>query len=161
MIKTSSRQKCCSSRRPTITYTQRVGRQSEPIYHLGNCCCVDRLYGESHNELAYFIKDALVATTMSAYSLGPRIYGIFANGRIEQLVDARILSYDEILETSVLDALAVQTAHFHALDLPLKREPRWLFDTIDKYVTSIKYVLCIYIFAESLSIFVCLGTLAV
>ena len=47
-----------------------------------------KLYGESHKQLSYFLTDVLVATIMSSSGLGPKIYGVFQSGRLEQLLDA-------------------------------------------------------------------------
>ena len=41
-----------------------------------------------------------------------------------------------MLESSISTALATQLATFHMLELPIKREKRWLFDLIETYISK-------------------------
>lgn len=50
-----------------------------------------RLYGENHHKnSSVILKDVVVNAIMSDYSLGPKLYGIFPAGRLEQLIPVEI-----------------------------------------------------------------------
>ena len=47
-----------------------------------------RLYGENHNSNSSIaLKDVVVAAIMSDFKLGPKLYGFFPLGRLEQFVE--------------------------------------------------------------------------
>ena len=54
-----------------------------------------RLYGENHHlNSSVMLKDIIVSTILSDFSIGPKLYGIFPAGRLEELIEViRLLIY--------------------------------------------------------------------
>ena len=60
------------------------------IYYLLNFLFKNRLYGENHKKNSSIVlKDVVVNAIMSNYSIGPKLYGIFPAGRLEELIPVR------------------------------------------------------------------------
>jgi hypothetical protein len=51
------------------------------------CHVSSRLYGEGHESSWTLLKDVLVSAMMSDKRLGPKIYGVFKCGRLEELIN--------------------------------------------------------------------------
>jgi choline/ethanolamine kinase len=53
-----------------------------------------RIYGESHQKhRGTLLIDSVVCTLLSERKLGPHVYGIFPEGRLEQFVDVRLIEF--------------------------------------------------------------------
>ncbi|CBJ26798.1 choline/ethanolamine kinase [Ectocarpus siliculosus] len=75
-----------------------------------------RVYGKDTDLLLDRRKEAAVFSELSTLGFGPRKLGEFKGGRIEELLDARAATPEELLQTSPFDvpqAIAVQLASLH------------------------------------------------
>jgi choline/ethanolamine kinase len=98
-----------------------------------------RLYGENNNKnSSVLLKDVVVSAMMSDNQLGPKLYGIFPSGRLEQLIDATSMNLSDMFDPDLSREIAKVTAKFHTLEMPFIKEPHWLFDTTAKYLRKIK-----------------------
>ena len=70
---------------------------------------------------------------MSAHGYGPKVYGVFRSGRIEKFVDAQSPEVHEMFKPDVSRALTRRIAQTHSLELPMKKEPSWLLDRIERF----------------------------
>lgn len=90
----------------------------------------------------------LIIKEAAKLGLGPKLYGIFGGGRIEEFIPSRHLTTNDLLEKPDISAqVAIALAKFHSMDLPLPRpqydimdviESRWgLFERMkEKYLTN-------------------------
>jgi choline/ethanolamine kinase len=114
------------------------------------------LYGENHNSNSTVaLKDVVVSAILSDFKLGPKLYGFFPLGRIEQFIEvfnslyiflsinslfiilnhfkkAPCLDQNDMYIPKVSSAIAHALAKFHTLEMPFSKEPRWLFETTAK-----------------------------
>ncbi|CAF2039128.1 unnamed protein product, partial [Rotaria magnacalcarata] len=94
-----------------------------------------RIYGEAHRQhRATLLIDSVVCTLLSERKLGPRVYGIFPDGRLEEFVEAESLLASEIRDENISRQIATVLGELHQIDMPLVKEPIWLFNTIERYV---------------------------
>ncbi|KAJ6648017.1 Choline/ethanolamine kinase [Pseudolycoriella hygida] len=80
------------------------------------------------------IKETLVFYAVGLAGLGPRLYGSFDGGRVEEFVYSHMLTqadYDQRPETML--ELARKLARFHALDLPISKERHQILDACEGY----------------------------
>ena len=56
---------------------------------------VKRLYGDSDRSLK--LQDIIITTMMSDLLLGPKLYGIFPSGRLEELLDVILQFLSKII----------------------------------------------------------------
>ncbi|CAN0160594.1 unnamed protein product [Ectocarpus sp. 4 AP-2014] len=101
-----------------------------------------RVYGKDTDLLLDRRKEAAVFSELSTLGFGPRKLGEFKGGRIEELLDARAATPEELLQTSPFDvpqAIAVQLASLHgqrvrssagSLDRPV------MWTSIDKWLKT-------------------------
>lgn len=81
------------------------------------------------------VKETLVFYALSLAKLGPKLYGSFDGGRVEEFVHSHMLreaDFNERPET--MFELARKVARFHALDLPISQERFETLKICDWYV---------------------------
>lgn len=98
-----------------------------------------RLYGQTHGERALesLITDSVIFTLLSERGLGPRLHGIFPGGRIEEYIPARPLKTHELRDSRLSMLIAEKMAQVHAMNVPINKEPRWLWDTISRWLQNV------------------------
>jgi len=77
-----------------------------------------RVYGPSSGSLISRPRELHVLHTLSSrYKLGPRIYGIFTNGRVEEYFDSVTLTATDIREPRMSGYIAARMAELHSVDV--------------------------------------------
>uniref|UniRef100_A0A4W3IZI9 ethanolamine kinase n=1 Tax=Callorhinchus milii TaxID=7868 RepID=A0A4W3IZI9_CALMI len=97
--------------------------QVSNIAEVMSCCCpqgVDSLVLES-----------VMFAVLAERALGPRLYGVFPHGRLEQYIPSRRLLTHELGLPDISAEIAVKMSRFHAMVMPFNKEPKWLFETMD------------------------------
>ncbi|KAJ8396657.1 hypothetical protein AAFF_G00014950 [Aldrovandia affinis] len=97
---------------------------------------------ESNKENLFQGAEALVLESvmfaiLAERELGPKLYGIFPQGRLEQFVPSRKLDTNELGIPSMSAEIAEKMARFHGMRMPFNKEPKWLFGTMDKYLNQV------------------------
>lgn len=79
------------------------------------------------------IKETLVFYAVGVAGLGPKLYGSFDGGRVEEFVYSHMLrdvDYEQRPETML--ELARKLARFHSLDLPISKERHQILDSCEQ-----------------------------
>ncbi|KAI0308251.1 kinase-like domain-containing protein [Multifurca ochricompacta] len=77
-----------------------------------------RLYGPSSGSLISRPRELHVLHVLSSrYKLGPRIYGTFTNGRIEEYFDSVTLTYSDIRNPGISGYIGARMAELHSVDV--------------------------------------------
>jgi len=97
-----------------------------------------RIYGEAHRKhRSTLLIDSVVCTLLSERRLGPKVHGVFPDGRVEEFVEAECLLVSEIREKNIAEKIARLLAELHQIDMPLVKEPVWLYNTIERYIADL------------------------
>nr|KYP35486.1 Choline/ethanolamine kinase [Cajanus cajan] len=98
-----------------------------------------RIYGQGTS--IFFNRDVEVATFefMSKNGQGPRLLGMFANGRIEEFINARTLSALDLRDPSISSLIATKMKEFHDLDMPGPKNVK-LWDNLRNWLNEAKRV---------------------
>ncbi|PSN40773.1 Choline/ethanolamine kinase [Blattella germanica] len=100
-----------------------------------------RLYGQIHGTeraLEGLITESVIFTLLSERRLGPKLHGVFPGGRIEEYIPARPLKTKELGDPKLSVLIAEKMASIHHMNVPINKEPRWLWDTINgKYLSRV------------------------
>ncbi|XP_067850095.1 choline kinase alpha-like isoform X1 [Heptranchias perlo] len=119
-------------------------------------CVLLRLYGailqmtcnkgesKQNNQDRYDIRgteamvlESVMFAILAERSLGPKLYGIFPQGRLEQFIASRKLETRELAVPSISAEIAKKMATFHRMTMPFNKEPKWLFCTMEKYLQQV------------------------
>ncbi|XP_012265534.2 choline/ethanolamine kinase isoform X2 [Athalia rosae] len=97
-----------------------------------------RLYGQVHGERALesLITESVIFTLLSERRLGPKLHGIFPGGRIEEYIPARPLLTKELADPSLSSLIAEKMADIHTMQIPISKEPTWLWDTMERWLDT-------------------------
>lgn len=101
-----------------------------------------RVYGQLHGEQALeaLLTESVIFTLLSERGLGPRLHGIFPGGRIEQYINARPLKTRELAD--FYKQIATKMAQIHTMQVPLNKEPTWLWDTMSRWLVTYQKKMC-------------------
>ncbi|XP_051918098.1 choline kinase alpha isoform X1 [Hippocampus zosterae] len=83
------------------------------------------------------VLESVMFAILAERELGPKLYGIFPQGRLEQYVPSRKLETCELSDPSISAEVAEKMAKFHGMRMPFNKEPKWLFGTMDKYLNQV------------------------
>uniref|UniRef100_A0A3Q0RN62 Ethanolamine kinase n=1 Tax=Amphilophus citrinellus TaxID=61819 RepID=A0A3Q0RN62_AMPCI len=96
-----------------------------------------RLYGAILQGAEAMVLESVMFAILAERELGPKLYGIFPQGRLEQYVPSRKLDTCELSDSSISAEVAEKMARFHGMRMPFNKEPKWLFGTMDKYLSQV------------------------
>uniref|UniRef100_H0W3H3 ethanolamine kinase n=1 Tax=Cavia porcellus TaxID=10141 RepID=H0W3H3_CAVPO len=83
------------------------------------------------------VLESVMFAILAERSLGPKLYGIFPQGRLEQFIPSRRLDTDELSLPDISAEIAEKMATFHGMKMPFNKEPKWLFGTMEKYLDQV------------------------
>ncbi|KAM3919544.1 choline kinase alpha-like isoform 1-T1 [Leptodactylus fuscus] len=86
---------------------------------------------------AAMVMESVMFAILAERSLGPKLYGIFPQGRLEQFIPSRKLQTEELGFPDISAEIAEKMARFHAMSMPFNKEPKWLFGTMEKYLKQV------------------------
>ncbi|XP_060779910.1 choline kinase alpha isoform X1 [Neoarius graeffei] len=84
------------------------------------------------------VLESVMFAILAERQLGPKLYGIFPHGRLEQYVLSRRLATEELGIPSLCAEIAEKIAKFHKMVMPFNKEPKWLFGTMEKYMSQVQ-----------------------
>ncbi|CAG2184163.1 unnamed protein product, partial [Oppiella nova] len=70
---------------------------------------------------------------LSERRLGPKLYGVFAGGRLEEYIPSRCMEFSEFKSPPFSTAIARKLANIHGIDVPISKHPTWLFNTLQNW----------------------------
>ncbi|XP_075409542.1 choline/ethanolamine kinase isoform X1 [Tenrec ecaudatus] len=97
-----------------------------------------RLYGAILQGVDSLVQESVMFAILAERSLGPQLYGVFPEGRLEQYIPSRPLKTQELQEPLLSAAIAEKMAQFHGMEMPFTKEPHWLFGTMERYLKQIQ-----------------------
>lgn len=100
-----------------------------------------RLYGQIHGTeraLEGLITESVIFTLLSERKLGPKLHGVFPGGRIEEYIPARPLKTKELSDSKLSILIAEKMASIHQMNVPINKEPRWLWDTLNGWLENVR-----------------------
>lgn len=83
------------------------------------------------------VMEGVMFAILAERSLGPKLYGIFPQGRLEQFIPSRKLEIEELSLPDLSAEIAEKMARFHGMRMPFNKEPKWLFGTMEKYLNQV------------------------
>uniref|UniRef100_A0A8C2JY54 Ethanolamine kinase n=1 Tax=Cyprinus carpio TaxID=7962 RepID=A0A8C2JY54_CYPCA len=95
-----------------------------------------RIYGAILQVDSLIVMFAILAER----ELGPHLYGIFPEGRLEQYLPSNRLCTEQLGFPEISAEIASKMARFHRMEMPFNKEPKWLFATIDRYMEQVKTI---------------------
>lgn len=96
-----------------------------------------RVYGAILQGVDSLVLESVMFAILAERTLGPKLYGIFPDGRLEQYLPNTRMRTDQLSEPSISAEIATKLARFHDMVMPFNKEPKWLFGTIDKYMDQV------------------------
>ncbi|XP_042302438.1 choline kinase alpha isoform X3 [Sceloporus undulatus] len=83
------------------------------------------------------VLESVMFAILAERALGPKLYGIFPQGRLEEFIPSRKLDTEELSLPDISAEIAEKMARFHGMKMPFNKEPKWLFGTMEKYLNQV------------------------
>ncbi|XP_064297302.1 choline/ethanolamine kinase isoform X2 [Phalacrocorax carbo] len=96
-----------------------------------------RVYGAILQGVDSLVLESVMFAILAERALGPRLYGVFPQGRLEQYIPSRRLRTQDLQDPAISKEIAVKMSRFHGMVMPFNKEPKWLFGTMEWYLTQI------------------------
>ncbi|XP_035521667.1 choline/ethanolamine kinase [Morone saxatilis] len=96
-----------------------------------------RIYGAILQGVDSLVLESVMFAILAERMLGPKLYGIFPDGRLEQYLPNTRMHTEQLSDPSISAEIATKLARFHEMLMPFNKEPKWLFGTIDKYMDQV------------------------
>ncbi|XP_069764129.1 choline/ethanolamine kinase isoform X2 [Narcine bancroftii] len=96
-----------------------------------------RVYGAILQGVDSLVLESVMFAVLAERALGPRLYGVFPQGRLEQYIPSRRLLTEELGFPDISAEIAVKMSRYHGMVMPFNKEPKWLFETMDRYLKQI------------------------
>ncbi|KAG7522008.1 hypothetical protein JOB18_011309 [Solea senegalensis] len=96
-----------------------------------------RVYGAILQGVDSLVLESVMFSILAERCLGPKLYGIFPEGRLEQYLPNTRMRTEQLSDPTISAEIATKVAHFHEMVMPFNKEPKWLFGTIDKYMDQV------------------------
>ena len=85
-----------------------------------------RIYGSSSGSLISRPRELHVLHVLSSrYKIGPRVYGTFENGRVEEYFDSVTLTAADIRQPEISAWIGARMAELHSVDIGTVEGPNW------------------------------------
>mmetsp|Transcript_20346 Transcript_20346/g.39976 ORF Transcript_20346/g.39976 Transcript_20346/m.39976 type:complete len:397 (-) Transcript_20346:346-1536(-) len=128
-----------SSKPEDITVTTLQGGITNQLYLLRDegkdAAALVRLYGKNTELLIDRAVESLVFHILGEKEFGPKLHGLFKNGRVEGFIPSKSVLPDQMGQREPVDyadLIAKELATMHHLDMPLPREP-YLWHFLHKF----------------------------
>ncbi|XP_046382593.1 choline/ethanolamine kinase-like [Ischnura elegans] len=103
-----------------------------------------RLYGQTtgggsvgDKAIEGLITESVIFALLSESQRGPCLFGVFPGGRLEEYIPARPLRTRELADRRLSRLIAEKLAQIHLMKVPINKEPRWLWDTMERWLATI------------------------
>uniref|UniRef100_A0A8C7HL61 ethanolamine kinase n=1 Tax=Oncorhynchus kisutch TaxID=8019 RepID=A0A8C7HL61_ONCKI len=96
-----------------------------------------RVYGAILQGVDSLVLESVMFAILAERALGPRLYGIFPEGRLEQYLPSNRLRTEQLFVPELSAEIASKMARFHRMVMPFNKEPKWLFGTIGRYMDQV------------------------
>ncbi|KAF1532505.1 Choline/ethanolamine kinase, partial [Eudyptula albosignata] len=83
------------------------------------------------------VLESVMFAILAERALGPRLYGVFPQGRLEQYIPSRRLRTEDLRDPDISKEIAVKMSRFHGMVMPFNKEPKWLFGTMEWYLKQV------------------------
>uniref|UniRef100_A0A8B9NY76 ethanolamine kinase n=1 Tax=Accipiter nisus TaxID=211598 RepID=A0A8B9NY76_9AVES len=90
-----------------------------------------RVYGAILQGVDSLVLESVMFAILAERALGPRLYGVFPQGRLEQYIPSRRLRTEDLQDPDISKEIAVKMSRFHGMVMPFNKEPKWLFGTME------------------------------
>uniref|UniRef100_A0A8C7XHH0 Ethanolamine kinase n=1 Tax=Oryzias sinensis TaxID=183150 RepID=A0A8C7XHH0_9TELE len=83
------------------------------------------------------VLESVMFAILAERTLGPKLYGIFPEGRLEQYLPNTRMLTDQLADPAISAEIAIKMARFHKMVMPFNKEPKWLFGSLNKYMDQV------------------------
>lgn len=96
-----------------------------------------RVYFNPETE-SHLVAESVIFTLLSERHLGPKLYGIFSGGRLEEYIPSRPLACREISLPAMSSKIAKRLAKVHQLEVPIWKEPDYICDALQRWLRQLQ-----------------------
>ncbi|KAF1761852.1 hypothetical protein GCK72_010111 [Caenorhabditis remanei] len=101
------------------------GGQSNHMFHVTTSTSATqfllRIHRHGQNQ---FFTDAVNFAIFSERGLGPKLFGFFEGGRMEEFIPSKTLNADDVLKPEISYSIGSVFPKYHSIDVPVSKNPK-------------------------------------
>lgn len=98
-----------------------------------------RVYGHiAKTSAGFVVRNSVIFAILSEKCLGPKLFGAFPDGRLEEYIPARCLSRRDLHNPMIFKTIGRKLGEFHNLEMPLCKKPKWLHEVMHRWLNEVK-----------------------
>lgn len=106
-----------------------------------------RLYGDQSRNCDMSLQ-VQIFNLLSMKDLGPKLYGDFDDGRLEEFLPSSSLGSHELMDRDIYRIIARKLATVHSFDVPMSKNNTWILERFTEWLDFIKSQRGKLVFAE-------------
>ncbi|CAA84303.2 Putative choline kinase B3 [Caenorhabditis elegans] len=111
--------------RSEVTVTRILGGQSNHMFHVTSSTSATSFVLRIHREgQSQFDTDIVNFAIFSERGLGPKLYGFFEEGRMEEFLPSVTLKLNDVLNTEISRKIGAAFPKYHAINVPVSKSRR-------------------------------------
>ncbi|CAL2037500.1 unnamed protein product [Caenorhabditis brenneri] len=105
-----------------VSVSRVLGGQSNHMFHVKASATpyLLRIHKEGQNQ---FSTDIVNFSIFSDRGLGPKLYGFFDGGRMEEFLPSKTLNPEDVLKPEISKEIGQSFSKYHAIEMPLSKRP--------------------------------------
>ncbi|EFO98649.1 hypothetical protein CRE_20375 [Caenorhabditis remanei] len=108
-----------------VNVSRILGGQSNHMFHVTSSNSATEYLLRIHRQGdSHVFTDTVNFAIFSERGLGPKLYGFFEGGRMEEFLPSKTLDSDRILEAEISRKVGASFPRYHAIDVPVSKERR-------------------------------------
>lgn len=96
-----------------------------------------RIYGD-HNRDDDKSVQLEIFSLLSSAGLGPKLYGAFEDGRIEEYIPAEAMTLEEMIDPQISSVIAKKLAMISTLEVPLDKNNLWIRNRYEEFINYLQ-----------------------
>lgn len=83
------------------------------------------------------VSESVVFSLLAERNVGPKLYGVFPDGRLEEFIQSRTLETADIWKPDLSRKIARKLADLHKLSLPIEKSPTYLIEAMERWISKL------------------------
>uniref|UniRef100_A0A915IAT3 Uncharacterized protein n=1 Tax=Romanomermis culicivorax TaxID=13658 RepID=A0A915IAT3_ROMCU len=84
------------------------------------------------------VSESVIFTLLSEKGIGPKLYGVFNDGRLEEFIKSKTLQTSDLWQPDMSRRIARKLASLHKLNLPIVKIPTYLTDAMERWFVKLQ-----------------------
>ncbi|CAL2036646.1 unnamed protein product [Caenorhabditis brenneri] len=127
--------------RNQVEISKNIGGQSNYLYHVTSSSSTTSYLLRIHRQAPNLVfADTVLFAILSERELGPKLYGFFEGGRLEEFLPSNYFTKEDSRNPEICQRVGAVIPRFHSLDIPVSRNRR-CFQLMREWLQGYRFII--------------------